>query len=231
MTRAALLAAGLLTLAACSGGSDAEPPPPLDTEAPTTTAEASPTTEAPEATTTSTTTTLTPETTTTTASTVEAPVTEAAINNTDAVDRDAIFGDAFSAYETAWETRRTAIRQPDDAALRAQVNDSYIGNERLAKVNEFLDSRAAASDQIVEDPESPSSLEFIEGVFVTQDGAIAQFLVCETLRDDVVDSSGATTFSENISYRNQVVMELDGGKWKVQLDSSDEEFENAETCT
>ena len=233
MSRLALLMAATLALAACSG-SDAStstletspPPQPTVTAGPTTTSTA-PTTST--TTTTTTPTTTEPETTTTFLEVVTPATTEPEPPISVEGNQDAIFAAAFAGYQTAYDARRSAIRNPSNPELRQRLDEVYVPGEAHDRAVRFLDSLLDTTERSFADPVVPNSLTLIAGVAANEQ--FAQLSICEVLTEDVVDvSTGATVYSDPAAYILQVSMVLDQGLWKVKSESYDQEFLGASSC-
>lgn len=228
MTRAVLLAVGLLTLAACSSGGNAEPPPPLDTEALTTTIEPAPTTEAPAPTTTSTTSTTVAETTTTVPS-VEAPSTDpvATVDPEVVAEIDALTAEAFVDYEATWLLTRSAFEDPSNETIREDLIRRFVegsGKSVFDALNRFVD---ANEKSLPAGPEEPQGVVLIRSVGGAGD-LFAVFQACETLSSDIVDAgSGAPTYEGVDSTLREVQMVLEEGEWLLLGTTTIESFEGA----
>ena len=225
MTRAVLLAAGLLTLAACSSGGNAEPPPPLDTEAPTTTVEPAPTTEAPTPTTTSTTSTET----TTSVTSLEAPSTDpvATVDPEVVAEIDALTAEAFVDYEETWLLTRSAFEDPSNETIREDLSRRFLegsGKSVFDALNRFVD---ANEKSLPAGPEEPQGVVLIRSVGGAGD-LFAVFQACETLSSDIVDAgSGVPTYEGVDSTLREVQMALEEGEWLLLGTTTIESFEGA----
>lgn len=229
MTRAVLLAAGLLTVAACSSGGDAEPPPPLETEAPTTTVEPPPT-EAPEATTTTvaeSTTTTAPDTTTTEVPPTDPPTTDP-VDTVDpevVAEIDAVVAEAFVAYEETWLLLQTAFEDPGDEAIREMLSQRYAegsGKSVFDALNEFVEKNEVS---LAPAPESGQGVELVPSVRGATDIS-AIFQTCETFTSDIVNAdTGEATYEGVDSTRREIQMILEDGEWLVLRTTALESFE------
>lgn len=236
MKRAALLAAGLFTLAACSSGGEADPPPPLDTEAPTTTLEPAPTTEPPQTTTTSTSTTTVAEPTTlaettsvpeTTSATLEPIV--PATDPPDSIDTDvmatvdAVVDEAFVDYSAAWSLLRAGFEDPTNSELRRSIADAHIVGSDADAMAEL--DRYITEGQVNLAPENEDQrVTLLRSVSAVED-EIAVFQACETFTSTIVNATTDEVTYEGVdSYLIEVDMRFDGDDWKIFQATTIEEF-------
>ncbi len=230
MARAALLTAGLLALAACSGGDEAEPPP-LETVAPTTTLEPAPTTEAPE------TATSAPPATTVAATdptTTETPTTDSATTDPEAAagpsGDEPEFSEAFEVYEVAWRARRDAVASPDDETIRSKLA-AFYSESALAPINQFLDDLAESDLRAQPNVESPSRVEFVRGESLSTDGEVVGMTICEVLTDIGIDrATGEVVRTQTDAFLNQVFLVRIDTSWVVDSETTVTQFPEQETC-
>ncbi len=226
MARAALLTAGLLAIAACSSSGDAEPSPPLETEAPTSTTETPPTTEAAETTRSTTVT----DTTTTETPATESPPTDppTTIDSEAAAEIDSVVAEAFADYEETWRILRAAFEDPGNENFRQAIAATHIAGseaDAIAALDLFV-----SEGQVSLPPEDANQQVTLVDPIAAIEETVAFFRACETFTSPIVEAaSGSVVYDGIDSYLIDVEMRFEGGLWKIFEVTTVDEFAGT-TC-
>lgn len=221
MRRAPALLIATLTVAACSG-STSEPPPPLDTEAPTT----APSTTAPPTTVATTDPTTTVEETTPT----EAPPTT--------IDDATLLAQAEAAYFEAWQVGTDVVRNPDDPNNEALARNHFAKNN-LEGILEIIQLTEEGNFIAEENVDNPGFAQTYGDIAFTSDARDEVFLtVCEFYSDRLYERGTAPDGSDVLVRDDPqttilvVELILEEGNWKSATGGAPEVVKDqVERCT